>query len=46
MVFTVATVRDYGFESRKVSTMKKSIWTRPTFTVTSTGFEVTMYLGT
>ena len=34
--------------ARKESTMKKSkaVWARPTFTVTSTGFEVTMYLGT
>jgi coenzyme PQQ precursor peptide PqqA len=24
----------------------KSTWTRPSFTLTSTGFEVTMYLGT
>ena len=27
-------------------TDKKVTWTRPTFEVTGTGFEVTMYLGT
>lgn len=26
--------------------MTKATWTRPAFTVTGTGFEVTMYLGT
>ncbi len=26
--------------------MSKKIWTAPAFEVTSTGFEVTMYLGT
>ncbi len=26
--------------------MSKQVWTRPSFDVTATGFEVTMYLGT
>jgi coenzyme PQQ precursor peptide PqqA len=27
-------------------TDKKTVWARPSFEVTETGFEVTMYLGT
>jgi coenzyme PQQ precursor peptide PqqA len=27
-------------------TEQKKVWTSPTFDVTATGFEVTMYLGT